>query len=744
MKLSAILVVRAGFAGILALLMAGCGQAGPGEDDVIEPDPGSVVLTGAGTPGAAVSDEGRVAVFSDIADKLVEVRELDDEAKNQALGEYLSSLEAFEEAGYGPEGAWGRFTDGRLLYLDNEDTSGNHQTEPPADAIEPEEDAVDARESPLAVTSVEAPSAGLGSAESAASARNRKGLPWSTNMCLYDAVGDAVWLDMLKLYLEKTEPDGSSSYAYTTNYARNNATVEALMNIPADCAVIGLASHGGTGASDLDGNRVYAVYTATKIGLGSEIAYKDMLSRGELAYYHALKSEQPDAVAIDILEYFHYAFTAKFAERYWAKNGGAGGPRFYKQPFVYFNTCRAYHPVSMPMVNQILAAGASVYAGWTLRSFGEDGNKTASYVFDRLLGAGAYDMPASMPQRPFGWDMLKEEMAKLRLGWSIDDKYEPFYSELKFVPAKTGNFALLAPSITYLMVDDMKDELYVYGDFDGQTSEVHVDGNPCPITLSIPGEIHCTLPRFGTGSSGDVVMHVRGNASNHVKLTSWKGKATYRISGAGGALTHEWTFDLHMRGDIHDFRVKAGRDPVHREKFVTLMLDSSGSAEFGGTYQDGDYKVTWDGSLMSAPFDPKQESDKGFAALLYVPPTQPAKALWLLYAFGGSENHETEWEMEDGQWQQISDMQRVTNMPMGPELVGGVNGEGVPFMLGFTYNKAISVDATNGVIRSLDIGPKDITGFGNFISTSWDYQQTISLPAMTPEQGTAPDPMDAR
>ncbi|MBM4397984.1 MAG: hypothetical protein FJ087_20145 [Deltaproteobacteria bacterium] len=757
MKLgTAVSLLAIGALGIGALAIGACGGSGgaqgsgPGVTD-----PGAVRLAGGGTSGTPVSDAERQVGFESIAAKVIAVEGLDDAAQNEALARHMAASPLFEEAGFGLDGAWGRFTDGRILILDNEDVSGSRPVDPEdLAAWEAAQGALSRDDTGSAGASGTAgASGGSGGARGqAAGARKspvkygRTGLPWSNRICLYQSVDTAVWQRNVRDYVESIGPDGNRRFAYDIEGGADNATVENLKAIPADCAVIGFAAHGGTGAWNRRGDRVYAMYTSTPIGLTAEVAYADLLQAGDLVYYHPLKSNAPGTSLTElILQYFHYAVTASFAEKFWAKGGGSGGPRFSKLPFVYFNTCRGMNAVAKPLRDQVFAAGASVVAGWTLRSLGEDGNRTASYVFDRLLGANLYPDSPTPPQRPFGWDQLDGEMRKLRLGSSWDDKYGGI-SKLEWETG-IGDFGLLAPSIRYLMVDDVKDELQVHGDFDMQEIDVLVNDAPCPIVAPRrTGELHCTLPRFGPGSSGDVKLSLRGNDSNHVKLTSWKGKATYRIRGPQDALKHEWTYEIHARGDVHDFRFGPGEEPVARDKVISMMSDSTCEAEFSGEYADAAYKVTWKGDLVLAPFPPTDgrsgtSADKGFQFLGYVGEEAPDEVWLMLWAIGGSANVENEWARKDGKWEHVvTDQPRITSMPMGPDLVGG---DGMPFLSGFTYKKPTTMDP-NGVIRQLKMGPEGITGFGNLVGTPWTYVQDVEIGDLRPEQGTEPNEEDAR
>jgi hypothetical protein len=711
---------------VLCLALACQDSGGAGEE-------GTFVLDGAGTAGDPVTDEQRAAVFESLRAAISRVEGMDRDEQNEALARELADRPEIAWTGWGPSGAWARFTDDRLLMIDNQDLSGSHPPPPvevPEEGFpEEEEELIQASLAGIGAT----PDEDLAQVSSAASG-NRWGLPWSNRVCFF-STHDRPWLSIVQ-DMFKAEGEDGRLFAYQVEGEVGNMSVEAMMAPPADCGVVAVNCH-GSGMTNVKGklgtfdSGVYGLYTTTPWTPANDRRYQELLDSGALVYYHPMGWTEPVP---------HYAITAEFIDRYWVQDG----VRFTRAPFFYLNSCSPFSSMAKPMRDKIMASGVDVLAGWTLRSFDADGSRAASYVFDRLLGTNHLEAPEP-PQRPFGWHQLGEEMLRLNIGRSIDGNYPPYISELKFEAKDRYGFAQLAPSIEFLAIDDLKNELTVRGTFGGapDDSKVEVGGQDCPVEHNRMYEIICKIPQFGPGSSGDVVVRYKGNQSNHVKLTSWKGKGTYRILGPGD-LHHKWTYDLHFRGDVHDARELPGRKPVPRDKPVSVMKDSSGQAEFGGEYQDGNYWVKWNGSLMVPLLDPNTASGGGtigFATMGWVHEDAPGVLWWMLFAFGESQNHEQEWKKEKGAWKQVNDGQRVTNMPMGPELVNGADG--IPYFWGFTYKQPVEIDP-HGVIRDLVLGPEEITGFGNLASTGWDYRQDLKIEGFTPESGTAIEDDDAR
>ena len=520
------------------------------------------IIPGAGKTGAPISDVQRIAALNHVSSEVSAVQGMDDSVQNETLARYLASQPEFEEAGFGPGGAWGRFTDGRLLVLDNEDTS---QPSPATPASSLAKQAPSASDSGGKLQSIKYTSAIPAWTE----------IPASTPLCLYSSTAGNMHLFNLKEFINSKYSDGESVFSYTANDPNDNLTVEAMKAIPSDCALIAIAAHGSDMAYTRSGEKVYAVYTSTRVNPLLEALYNDLLNSGQLAYYHPVKPVgmlEP----LDPAAWLHYAFTAGFVQNYWV----TGGPRFAdSKPFVHVNTCRGYNAVSRPLIDAIFASGASLYAGWAgIRSFDEDAPKTASYIFDRLLGVNMWASTKNKPHRPFSWGLLADEMKALGLGSTPDSTYGTIAqpnSELKFEPAPSNKFRMLAPSIKYMEIDEKHGSsdspvLTIYGTFgnDRGQGKVVLDNEFGKSELEIItwGEDKITC-KLSPDDAGDVVVSVNGNHSNKRRISKWKGKVTFtadRPTVFTGTISCDLndtvTWDLIIRADIESYRSMPGTD----------------------------------------------------------------------------------------------------------------------------------------------------------------------------------------
>ena len=296
---------------LVLLMLLGCSGGGGGGNtsddggDDGDGNPidtsGGTVLEGIGQSGTTVSDDQRFNAFEDITGKLNELKDLSDDVFFEQLARYLASRNEFEAAGFGPGGAWGRFTDGRIVIFDDNEVSDQS-----------------------AIAGLTVQEAMIRNPDnmypSDASGSSWTDIPDTTHVCFYDSAGCG-WLSNVKEMIDDAkDAQGEKIYSYSVDDADNNATVETLRDIPTDCAVIGLNAHG----SDMAVSRVpfleriYAIYTSTNVTPANELFYWDMLNTTKLVYYHPIKPIKTlDMLFGDTL--YHYAITKYFTDEYWAK-----------------------------------------------------------------------------------------------------------------------------------------------------------------------------------------------------------------------------------------------------------------------------------------------------------------------------------------------------------------------------------------------------------------------------------------
>jgi hypothetical protein len=583
-------------------------------------DPENIVFAGAGETGTPVSDGQRTAAFTGITQKLNTFKDQPESTLPEQLARFLADQPEIEISGYGAGGVWARFTDGRLIVFDSNVEA---------------EDFAPAKASPAPESANQSAPAAVRRPASGASWSD---IPESSNIGLYKGHDEATgWLTNIKMFVEDPKDEkGDPIYSYKTGEIKN-ASVEALMSLPSDLAVFALHTHGSDMALNRNLERVYSLYTTSPVTVTNEFQYSSMLNAGELAYYHPFFTIKS---ILDVLtfsdQFYHYAITAKFVDSYWGKTR-----RFESaQTFVYFNTCSGASAKAQPMIDAIFSGGASLYAGWTYRSMHQDGPATASYIFDRLLGANLNPQTMSDAHRPFSWDKLHDEMISLGLGKTYDDKYgkdqqgDAQYSWLIFKPAPNCPFKLLAPSIKFMDVDektetDEEPELTIFGTFGDTEGEVFIKkesvsgASPLSVKEWTKEKIICYLQK---DDYGDVSVKVNGNRSNLRPLSRWKGKVDFTVipnpsvpNQTACTLQDKVTWDLKLiRADVALFRDKPEEKPASREvRFLptresTTEYTSSGSQVV--QTKDGPVTVfSWSGNGTIKINDSREESTSRLA-----------------------------------------------------------------------------------------------------------------------------------
>ncbi len=580
-----------------------------------KPHPEDIIFPGAGVSGTPVSDEWRIAAFAMITDKLNTIKSLYGVALHEQLARFLAEQPEFEISGYSAGGVWGRFTDGRLIVFD---ANVENIEAIPAPAQKPSNATI-------------APDAGKTAKPAAYSWTD---IPQSKKIGLYRSHAEASgWLSNIKLFVEQPKDEnGNRIYSYQVEGGESdNASVEAMMNLPSDLTVFALHSHGSDMAVNRLLDRVYSVYTTTPCTVANEFRYSFLLNSEQLVYYHPIKNESSSWA--DIISYtdqlYHYAFTASFVENYWAKLH-----RFEEtKTFVYFNTCSAMSPQGRPIVDAVFRAGASLFAGWTYRSLNQIGPATASYIFDRLLGSNMHPDTMNDPHRPFSWDTLHDEMISLGYGKIYDDKYgedkqgDARFSWLIMEPARNSPFKQLAPSIKNMEVNekigtDEQAELTIYGTFGSTQGEVFIKkedfaASPLSIKEWAKDKIVCYLE---PDDYGDVSVKVNSNRSNLRALSKWKGKIYFTavmnplVPQRSCTLQDKVTWDMELRADIAPYRDnKPEEQPsYHLVDFLparksTTTYESSGSQVFD-TENGPVAMYTWSGSGQLGINDPRDNS----------------------------------------------------------------------------------------------------------------------------------------
>lgn len=161
-----------------------------------------------------------------------------------------------------------------------------------------------------------------------------------------------------------------------------------------------------------------------------------------------------------------------------------------------------------------------------------------------------------------------------------------------------ANFGLLAPTIAYVLINEADDEAVLYGVFGNPpaNSRSVLIGIEATVNSWTNGEIHCELPRTGTGSAGNVEVWVRGHKSNVRRITEWNVpiQYTWKNTSLSGP-TVAGPITLRFRADVGDYRDFPGIPPLKPERWALATRDSIASLTGSGTGVDGGCTHTWSG-----------------------------------------------------------------------------------------------------------------------------------------------------
>jgi hypothetical protein len=161
-----------------------------------------------------------------------------------------------------------------------------------------------------------------------------------------------------------------------------------------------------------------------------------------------------------------------------------------------------------------------------------------------------------------------------------------------------GEFGILTPSIKNMLVREgdgkriPQGTLKIEGTFGPKQGAVSVGGTAVTVTKWSDSEITCDIS--DPALAGDVVVEVEGRKSNPVPLTEWHG--TFTFTRKDGGRTTKFTFNLHMRADIHSYREKSGGEVIKPSmkplaidwyKMQYIAKDSSASYECTGSDSSG-------------------------------------------------------------------------------------------------------------------------------------------------------------
>jgi hypothetical protein len=301
-----------------------------------------------------------------------------------------------------------------------------------------------------------------------------------------------------------------------------------------------------------------------------------------------------------------YGITSKFIQYYWAN--------FAPNAMVVITACASD---SVPAFrNAIQSKGGPAYFGWSASVSCKGGCYAAEFIFDRCLGANRGFPRENPKQRPFDIGNVFADLVQRNLHVQPGgDGTNTFTSAMRYHPG-SSNFGLLAPSIKFLDLYAVADELKIiglFGEDPGPNGLVTVGGQPVTIKTWSPNEITCDIPVSGPGSAGPVIVEKKADdggfrKSNIVNLTEWRGTFTQTHS-EGGSLKVTVTYDFHIRADIHSHRDVPGETPFKpitpffQESDATAAWEAGGSGSWADPLGDITYTYTWTGGGILPLFD---------------------------------------------------------------------------------------------------------------------------------------------
>ena len=272
--------------------------------------------------------------------------------------------------------------------------------------------------------------------------------------------------------------------------------------------------------------------------------------------------------------------------------------RFGANSLVFINACSSATPAFQ---QAFLTANAGLFIGWSNTINDSDAVKIAPIVFDRLLGANNASPKENPKQRAFDFPAVQKYLHdnSLDISQTTDANGNSVTAQLTFSPGK-GTFGLLAPTISYMGMDEFKKELTINGIFgtDQSVAKVTVGGAEQEIKSWGFNSIVCDLQ---PGIAGDTIVEVRGHKSNTVQLTQWTAHfKTHLGETQGGPLIQDGFLDVNFRADIHSHR-----DEPHQTPFVPIVpfneeLNSNGQYTASGVLKDTNGMVldSWSGTSV--------------------------------------------------------------------------------------------------------------------------------------------------
>lgn len=521
-----------------------------------------------GTTAEEIAPDKRAVIISACELKFASLQNKSAPEAGKEIAAWLATQPEFIESGYDEAGqnAWGIFSDGRFLLIGN-----NRQPGSPDDL-----------------------NSRVGVLSEAINGRANE-LPFEKRVRLLSGLGD-YFIDYRFLI-------GSYFKSPKTAYVptEESATIDVLKTINEETGVLYLNTHGGHArlkdSLKINGTTIpisfAGLWTSDVRSNENDAKYKDDLSSHTLGYMIAYNKK--DGLGLPVAE-THYAITDKFIKKYIKLGANA---------LVYMDACGSLGADLTRAIFSSAVGNKATYVGWSAPATDRDACKSATFFFDRMLGA-RNKTPGSEKetpdQRPFDVESVLWDLRAKGLGVSTNNGVK---ATLDYASSGQADPEILAPSISYLDIDEFTSKLTINGRFGDDprqngTGEVTVNGQKVTIESWEKDKIECTIPFKGSGAAGDVIVKARGHESNAVPLTEWY--ITFMWTENGPALYRTAEIVLHLRADVHRLRDESGRKPRHIDEandafpMRVMAKDSKVTMSVGGSCS---YSCACDAGLAS-------------------------------------------------------------------------------------------------------------------------------------------------
>jgi hypothetical protein len=576
---------------------------------------------GAGVPGTPLTPTQRLAALQAVEDQAALLLDPATGAYDAAaMLAWLRTRTEFMQVGYSPDHcAWAIFTDGRRLIVGNDSLL---QASPPrAPSIRP-----------LASAAVRGP---LAPARSPALAAFDSGIPSASFRFLncWDALPDMPTKGVSYTLASDHDLNKIASMAEAFGYtvAQETSTtdpvlesVEGLKGVSGD-GVFFWATHGGS-LNPSTGAIEYALWTRTPATQANvEQLYADDFAAGRLAYYVATSCLDALRCVKRGAEFSRLAITPKFIKDYrWSF-----GP--YSLAFV-----AACVSARAPFRDAFLAAGASVYAGWTAPVRLPQLITAARDFFELMFATNDLLDPAGDPMnvepllRPLDYGAIWGYLHRRGVADYVDPVDGTVALDFALNGAVPQAFQTLRPSINRMYVNEALGELQLDGGSLGTTpgrvviapavttptaadwatmgrADRPVQGGLELTVKTWKSEnVVCALPADDAAAGGYVQVWVDTRWSNVAQLTSWSGRFTLRRQGPG-SLRQDATMDVLLRADLRGVRTSIEQTPVVSPivpltAAANLVAPYSASGSYTARSSSGcDLTVGWSAAGTLAP-----------------------------------------------------------------------------------------------------------------------------------------------